>query len=171
MAKHANLYSTEAKIKFNASLFLPSPWLRPPLIRYTCKCLQNSLQSFNIVVLITVIVAAIQTLSYCKYILKICDDGVLKWQTFWTLSIVYLWSKYDFSETGFCLRHQIKGHLLCWAQWIEQQRWSGHRPAESMSFYLMTETDSRLRNVVCFWSKIEDGSCPKSLVILIKLLV
>jgi hypothetical protein len=33
----------------------------------------------------------------------------LKWQTFWTLSIVYPWLKtHDISETGVCLRHQAK---------------------------------------------------------------
>jgi hypothetical protein len=81
--------------------------------------------------------------------LKVCDDCVLlKLQNFWTLSIVCLWSKtHDVSESGVCVRHQVKRHPLCWTQYIELVPIG---PNIIGVFYLMMETDLSLRNVVFF---------------------
>jgi hypothetical protein len=60
------------------------------------------------------------------------------------LSIVYFFIKtHDVSETGVCLRRQVKDTHSA-------------GPNRVGVFYLMTETDSSLRNVVFFTKKIDN---------------
>jgi hypothetical protein len=66
--------------------------------------------------------------TYSKY------EMTMQLLVFWTLSIVQSLFKNNVSETGFCLRPQVK------AQSTELVSISG--------FYLRTETESSLRNVV-----------------------
>jgi hypothetical protein len=72
------------------------------------------------------------------------------WQTLWTLSIVWWWLKiHDVSETGICLRHQVTGE----GTYSERLRLAlsiGPIGVGTLPCYLMTETDSSLRNVVYF---------------------
>jgi hypothetical protein len=61
--------------------------------------------------------------------------------------------KHDVSKTEICLRLQVTTHLLCWSKLTKVLSISGDNSANWAQqsrrvLYLMTETDSSLRNVV-----------------------
>jgi hypothetical protein len=81
------------------------------------------------------------------FCIKIFDDGILiRLLCFWTLSAVaFLFETYNVSETGFCLLLQVEDTKLG-----TLDRAIPYLRAQLGRFRLKSETESNLRNVVCF---------------------
>jgi hypothetical protein len=98
-------------------------------------------------------------------LLKVCDDGTaVQILCFRTLSIVlslsktvlFYFSKHNVSETGFCLRLQVKPTQLGPTISGLEIGTSSMNGAQLIRFYLKTETESSFRNVM-FWKMNRTG--------------